>query len=85
MGEDTRGSRHSGPDLIAFRFDIRNGRAPLEGILTCQGQEFLGRELLQQDNVPWVLPSLPGPPQGPHALPPALQSPLPTAFLWLGL
>ena len=67
-----------GPDLIAFGFDMRNSQAPLEGILMSQKQEFLGRELSPYDSVSGVLASFPGPPRGPQALAPALQSPLPT-------
>ena len=63
-----------GPDLIAFGFNMRNSQAPLEGILMSHKQEFLGRELSPYDSVPGVLASVPGPPRGPQALAPALQS-----------
>lgn len=31
--------------VVEFGFDVRNGRAPLEGISMSQGLEFLGRQL----------------------------------------
>lgn len=79
MRENTKNSNFQG-HVRAFRFDRSNGGAPLEETDVPQGQEFLGKELSQRQlllGVGQCPCSFPG-----SLLPPALQPPLPTVFLW---